>query len=256
MTSILLAPSHLRQAHERGAQPFITQASLFLHMLRTGFNIILSTQDLILLFFPSSTEKILSGKKRDWKPNARCVLLGAAVSPLPLWRNPQLLRPGVMASSCGKGRHGGVHVKPWTVSRRADHTCVRRDLTHPLTRGVIPQDFLSMQACLTVWTPPTPVGIHFIHWITRFLVWSLRCWASCSILGMSVKCRKSHITACILRLSLHMYSGHLSVLCGIASSYSCGSLPAASFTSVPMADYKPTPPPPIVLIYYGPLEMC
>lgn len=41
-------------------------------------------------------------------------------------------------------------VKPWTVSRGADHTCVRRDLTHPLTRGVIPQDFLSMLACLTV----------------------------------------------------------------------------------------------------------
>lgn len=89
MTSIPLAPSsqgsHLRQAHERGAQPFITQASLSLHMLRTGFNIIIfSTQDLILLFFPSSTEKILSGKKRDWKPNARCLLLGAAVPPLPL----------------------------------------------------------------------------------------------------------------------------------------------------------------------------
>lgn len=41
-------------------------------------------------------------------------------------------------------------VKPWTVSREADHTCVHRDLTHPLTRGVIPQDFLSMLACLTV----------------------------------------------------------------------------------------------------------
>lgn len=120
--------------------------------------------------FPFSAQKILSGKKCDWKPNVHCLLLGAGAPLLPLWRNSQLLRSRVMASSCGKGRCWetlGVALGN-LQGCVADHTCVPHDLFHPLTHGDTPQDFLSTRTSSQCKHPP--IGICSIHWVIHFLV--------------------------------------------------------------------------------------
>lgn len=133
---------------------------------------------------------------------------------------------GSWPTAVGKEGAEKPMVQPWAISCEAGHTCVPHDLTHPLTHGDIPQDFLST---------PAPSQPELPHCRNMFLSLSdsfcspvpgvphilLNCRNECEVQGIPQHRQRHpnrHVTYA---------AGHLTALCGIALIRSCGSLPAA-----------------------------